>query len=103
MSWRHWMRGGTGCGDRGSSGDCGDGVLAGAAGAARGCWGGMDGLRSTRGRRNYCKMLPHTSDNPSNLILPTDPTKEYKESLIKTLLPIESHIPLHIYCQLYPT
>jgi hypothetical protein len=49
VSWWRWMRGGTGGGDRGRSGDCGGGDLAGAAGAARGCWGGMDGLRSTCG------------------------------------------------------
>jgi len=49
------------------------------------------------------KMLPHTSDNPSNLIISTDPTKEYKESLIKTLLHIKPHLPFYIYRQLYPT
>jgi hypothetical protein len=42
VSWWHWMRGGTGGGGRGSSGDCDGGVLAGAAGAAQGCWGGSD-------------------------------------------------------------
>jgi hypothetical protein len=38
-------------------------------------------------------MIPHTSGNPSNLVLPTDPTKEYKDSLIKTLLPLTDRIP----------
>jgi hypothetical protein len=52
MSWRRWMHGSTGGGDRGSSSDYGGGVLAGATGAACGCWGGIRGLRSTRGGRS---------------------------------------------------
>jgi hypothetical protein len=49
VSWRHWMRGGTSGGVRGSSGDCSGGVLARAAGTAWGCWGGKVGLRSNCG------------------------------------------------------
>jgi hypothetical protein len=49
------------------------------------------------------KMVPHTSGNPSNLILPTDPAKKYKDFLIQTLTLIEPYIPLSLYRQVYPT
>jgi hypothetical protein len=49
------------------------------------------------------KMIPHTSGNPFNLVLPTDPTKAYKASLIKTLLPLADRIPFPLYKQLHPT
>jgi hypothetical protein len=48
-------------------------------------------------------MIPHTSGNPSNIILPTDPTTEYKASLNEALLPLSDHIPFPLYKKLHPT
>ena len=48
------------------------------------------------------KMIPHTSGNPSNLVLPTDPTAEYTAALTETLLPL-SDINFSLYQQIRPT
>jgi hypothetical protein len=49
------------------------------------------------------KMVTHTSGNPSNIKLPTDPTKEYKAHILKILESIKPHIPPSTYHELYPT
>jgi hypothetical protein len=48
------------------------------------------------------KMTPHTTGNPSNLLLPVDPTTEYKEALTKTLQPL-SDIDYTLFKQVRPT
>jgi hypothetical protein len=48
-------------------------------------------------------MIPHTSGNPSNIILPTDPTTEYRTSFAATLQPLSDVLPYQIYQKICPT